>query len=188
MVGIKAHGRGLMLSILRYGNEIRDAKPYFETLTVKTDPEAVALAKELIKRMSGRFEPEKMFDEYSRAVRELVKAKLENRAPEVMIEADGKPKAPVINIMDALKKSMQHRDKPRCATQCGSEWARLRLRTKHLDPLHANVRVRGVACIKSRELKGDNDETKSFSAWRNRGSDRLNAANDSGSGSAAGSA
>jgi non-homologous end joining protein Ku len=48
-----------------------------------------------------------MPDEYSRAVRELVKAKVEHRAPEVMIEADGKPRAPVINIMDALKKSMQ---------------------------------------------------------------------------------
>ena len=57
--------------------------------------------------MSGPFEPEKMPDEYASAVRELVKAKVEHRAPEVMIEADGKPKAPVINIMDALKKSMQ---------------------------------------------------------------------------------
>ena len=96
-----------MLSILRYGNEVRAAEPYFDKLTPKPDREAVALASELIKRMSGRFEPEKMPDEFARAVRELVKAKVEHRAPEVMIEADGKPKAPVINIMDALKKSMQ---------------------------------------------------------------------------------
>ena len=96
-----------MLSILRYGNEVRAAEPYFDKLTPKADREAVALASELIKRMSGGFEPEKMPDEYSRAVRELVNAKLEHRAPEVMIEADGKPRAPVINIMDALKKSMQ---------------------------------------------------------------------------------
>ena len=33
LVGIKAHGKGLMLSILRYGNEIRKAKPYFEGIT-----------------------------------------------------------------------------------------------------------------------------------------------------------
>jgi DNA end-binding protein Ku len=92
---------------LRYGNEVRDAEPYFDRLTAKPTAESVALASELIKRMSGRFEPEKMPDEYSRAVRELVKAKLEQRAPEVTIETDGKPKAPVINIMDALKKSMQ---------------------------------------------------------------------------------
>jgi non-homologous end joining protein Ku len=50
--------------------------------------------------MSGRFEPEKMPDEYSRAVKELVKAKVEHRAPQVVLEPDGKPKAAVINIMD----------------------------------------------------------------------------------------
>src|SRR5262245_592817 len=107
-VGIKAHGKGLMLSILRYGNEIRDAEPYFERLlTKKPDTEPVTLAKELIKRMSGRFEPEKMPDEHARAVKELVKAKVEHRAPEVEITPEGKAKAPVINIMDALKASMQ---------------------------------------------------------------------------------
>src|SRR4029450_7001348 len=58
MVGIKAHGRGLMLSILRYGNEVRAAEPYFEGIAAKAKAEAVALATKLIKRMSGRFEPE----------------------------------------------------------------------------------------------------------------------------------
>jgi DNA end-binding protein Ku len=107
MVGIKAHGRGLMLSILRYGNEVRQAEPYFENLTGKVDSQAVTLAKELIKRMSGRFEPEKMPDEYARAVKELVQAKIEQRAPEVQIAPEGKAKGAVINIMDALKASMQ---------------------------------------------------------------------------------
>ena len=108
LVGIKAQGKGLTLSILRYGNEVRDAEPYFERLTTKKpDTASVALAKELIKRMSGRFEPEKMPDEYAEAVQELVRAKVENRAPEVVIEPDGKPRAEVINIMDALKASMQ---------------------------------------------------------------------------------
>ena len=106
-VGVKAHGTGLMLSILRYGNEVRPAQPYFEGITAKPKPDAVALAAELIKRMSGRFEPEKMPDEYAGAVRELVRAKVENRAPEVTIEGGDKPKSPVINIMDALKQSMQ---------------------------------------------------------------------------------
>ena len=33
LVGIKPHGRGLMLSILRYGDEVRQAEPYFEGIT-----------------------------------------------------------------------------------------------------------------------------------------------------------
>jgi non-homologous end joining protein Ku len=48
-----------------------------------------------------------MPNEYARAVHELVQAKIEQRAPAVEIET-GKGEAPkVINIMDALKKSMQ---------------------------------------------------------------------------------
>jgi hypothetical protein len=35
LVGIKAHGKGLMLSILRYGNEVRATEPYFDRLTAK---------------------------------------------------------------------------------------------------------------------------------------------------------
>lgn len=59
--------------------------------------------------MSGRFEPEKMPDEYSLAVHELVRAKVEDRAPPVSIGAEGKPAPQLINIMEALKASMQKR-------------------------------------------------------------------------------
>jgi DNA end-binding protein Ku len=107
LVGIKALGRGLMLSILRYGNEVRAAEPYFDRLTAKPSTESVALASELIERMTGRFEPEKMPDQYARAVKELVQAKIEKRAPEVQIAPEAKAKGAVINIMDALKASMQ---------------------------------------------------------------------------------
>jgi DNA end-binding protein Ku len=119
LVGVKAFGRGLMLSILRYGNEVRAAEPYFDKVETKPSAEAVALATELIKRQSGRFEPEKMPDEYARAIHELVRAKVEHRAPEVEIAPEGKPMAPVINIMDALKESMQKqgRDKVRDAVR-----------------------------------------------------------------------
>ena len=46
-------------------------------------------------------------DEYARAVRELVDAKVEQRAPEVEIETTKGETPKVINIMDALKKSME---------------------------------------------------------------------------------
>ena len=47
-----------------------------------------------------------MPDQYTAALRELVQAKIEQRAPEIVVEAKGEaPK--VINIMVALKKSVQ---------------------------------------------------------------------------------
>src|SRR3954454_15660163 len=61
--------------ILRYVNEIRDAQPYFESLPVADEGEAVSLAVNLIKSMSGPFQPKTMPDKYAEAVEELVKAK-----------------------------------------------------------------------------------------------------------------
>jgi DNA end-binding protein Ku len=108
LVGITAHKKGLMLLILRYADELRKSEPYFDKIETKTDADAVKLATDLIEQESGKFQPEKMPNDYARAVHELVQAKIEQRAPEVEIEAKGEqPK--VINIMDALKKSMQAR-------------------------------------------------------------------------------
>jgi DNA end-binding protein Ku len=106
LVGIKPIWRGLMLAILRYTHELRPVEKYFEDLPSEAKPKAVALAAELIERESGRFEPEKMPDQYATALRELIEAKLEQRAPEIAVVAEGKPQTAVINIMDALKESM----------------------------------------------------------------------------------
>jgi DNA end-binding protein Ku len=107
LVGVKPLGRGLALFILRYADELREPKGYFEGITAEPPPQAVALASELIERDSGRFEPEKMPDQYTAAIRELIEAKLEQRAPEIAVETEGTPHTTVINIMDALKESMQ---------------------------------------------------------------------------------
>jgi DNA end-binding protein Ku len=105
LVAVKAHGRGLLLVILRYAHELRPAEPYFEGITATApQADAVALATKLIEGTSGPFQPEKMRDEYAVALHELVQAKVEQRPPEVALEAKGEsPK--VINIMAALKES-----------------------------------------------------------------------------------
>ncbi len=106
IVAIKPFGKGLLLEVLRHANEVRAAEPIFKEIAdVKIDKEALDLAKELIKRKSGKFEPEEFKDQYNEAVWELIQAKLEKRAPEIATEVPGTAK--VINIMDALKKSVQ---------------------------------------------------------------------------------
>jgi DNA end-binding protein Ku len=106
IVAVKPFGKGMILEVLRHANEIRAAEPIFKEITeVKVDKEALDLAKELIKRKSGKFDPEQFKDEYSEAVWELINAKLEHRKPEIVTEVPGTAK--VINIMDALKKSVR---------------------------------------------------------------------------------
>jgi DNA end-binding protein Ku len=97
----------LMLSILRYADELRDPKPYFEGINFEPKSEGVDLAKELIEAESGRFEPEKLTDKYAETLRELLQAKVEHRAPQIEVATEGKAKPEVVNIMAALKQSME---------------------------------------------------------------------------------
>ena len=107
LVGIKAFGKGLMLTILRYGDEVRPADPYFEKIGTTSDPEALTLAAKLIENETGAFEPETLADPYVAAVRELVQARVERRAPEIQLEREGSKAPSVVNIMAALKESVQ---------------------------------------------------------------------------------
>ena len=107
LVGITAHKKGLVLVILRYADELRKPETYFDKIDATPKADAVQLAVELIEEHSGKFEPQTMPNEYAEAIHELVQAKVEQRAPEVEIETEKRETPKVVNIMDALKKSMQ---------------------------------------------------------------------------------
>jgi DNA end-binding protein Ku len=110
IVALTPSGRGLVLEVLRQADELKSADAFFkEVPEMKIDKEALDLAKELIERKAGAFEPEKFKDEYTEAVWELINAKIEHRAPALAAEEPGTAK--VINIMDALKKSVKQQGK-----------------------------------------------------------------------------
>lgn len=103
---IKPCGSGMMLETLRYEDEIRDSDNYFDEIdTGKVDKEQLSLAKELIRRKTASFKPEKFHDHYREALMELINAKMEHRKPREVIEE--KPAGKVINLMDALRKSLK---------------------------------------------------------------------------------
>ncbi len=106
IVAIKPFGKGLLLETLRYADEVKKPDTAFEELPAKkVDADLVELAQELIDKKSGDFHPEKFKDTYTVALRELIKAKQENRPPREIEEA---PLASnVINLMDALKRSVK---------------------------------------------------------------------------------
>jgi len=108
LVCIAPFGKGLVLSIIRYRDEVRDEQPYFEKVKTAADPEAVALAVQVVEGQAGSFEPDKMGCPYVGAVRELVQAKIEQREPAVEITSRRSSSTPaVVDIMAALKESVQ---------------------------------------------------------------------------------
>lgn len=107
IVALKACGKGLILETLRYNYEVREAEEYFDDLKSGDEPgkDQLDLALELIKRKSGKFEPKKFKDLYQEGLKEIIQAKMEKRSPRLKDET--LPPGKVINIMDALKKSLE---------------------------------------------------------------------------------
>jgi DNA end-binding protein Ku len=97
---------GMMAYTMRYPEELRDPAEYFGDIKkVAVDEDQLSLAKELIRRKTAKFAPEKFKDEYESALRELVEAKVKH-AP-IPRDEPAPKSAKVINLMDALKKSVR---------------------------------------------------------------------------------
>jgi DNA end-binding protein Ku len=96
---------GMMAYTLRYAAELRKAAEYFaDVKSPRIDHEQLSLAKELIQRKAGKFDPKKFTDNYEAALRELVEAKMKH----LPLPVEEKParRAKVINLMDALRRSV----------------------------------------------------------------------------------
>lgn len=97
---------GMMGYTMRYQEELRDPAEYFKEIKkVAVNEDSLELAMELIKRKAAKFNPEEFKDGYEAAVRELVEAKVRN-APIPQDEVAAPRRAQVVNLMDALRKSV----------------------------------------------------------------------------------
>jgi DNA end-binding protein Ku len=97
---------GMMGYTMRYQEELRDPAEYFKDIKkVAVNEDSLQLAMELIKRKAAKFDPSKFKDQYEAAVRELVEAKVQH-APIPKDEVEAPRRGQVINLMDALRKSV----------------------------------------------------------------------------------
>jgi DNA end-binding protein Ku len=96
---------GLMGTLLRYPYEVRSEKEYFDDIQdVKLTKDMLDLAKHIVEKKSGAFEPELFEDHYETALIDLINKK-RSGAP-IAAKAAPKTGGNVINLMDALKKSL----------------------------------------------------------------------------------
>ena len=102
--GDETHG-GMMAYTLRYSNELRNERDYFRDLQgVEINAESLELAESLIAKKSAKLDLSKFEDGYEVAVKELIDAKV-NKMP-IPKDDVSEPKGKVINLMDALRKSL----------------------------------------------------------------------------------
>ena len=72
---------GMMAYLLRYSDELRKPADFFGNIKKSNvDEDQLSLAEMLIKRKTAKFDPSKFKDQYEAALRELVEAKVQQRA------------------------------------------------------------------------------------------------------------
>lgn len=111
LCALKPYGSGMMLEAMRYSDEIRKTDAYFDEIGEgSAEKEQLQLAEQLIKQKTAKFNPTKYHDHYREALQELIDSKIEHREPK--FEKEEKPRGKVINLMDALRKSLNEKEKP----------------------------------------------------------------------------
>jgi DNA end-binding protein Ku len=104
IIAIRPLGAGLLGNALRYEDEIRKPDDFFRTIGEDgADEDQLAIMDQIIARKTRKFDAGKFVDHYQTAVRELIDEKLQGKLP---AKAPERRPAQVINLMDALKRSL----------------------------------------------------------------------------------
>jgi DNA end-binding protein Ku len=112
VVILRPGDRGMVLHTMYYADEVRRSDE-FRTDAHDLKEKEVALAKMLVEALAGEFEPEKYHDAYRDNLRTMIEAKI---AGHKVVETPEAHIAPVIDIMDALRKSLEMRKPPKTAS------------------------------------------------------------------------
>ena len=105
VIGLEPRGKGLFGFTLRYPYEIRKDKDYFDDIPdEKTPKEMIELATHIIDQKTGHFKPDAFDDRYETALHDIIRKK---SAGQTIMPAKREEPSNVINLMDALRKSVE---------------------------------------------------------------------------------
>ncbi|KQW81705.1 Ku protein [Devosia sp. Root413D1] len=103
---------GILLWTLRFGDEVRDEDEYFEKVEeVKPDKEMLSMVERIIEERTAAWNKDMVKDPVQAKLKEIIKAKESPGRKSKPGKAEAEPEAPsnVINLMAALKKSLQNK-------------------------------------------------------------------------------
>lgn len=108
LAALRVYNGILALETMHFAEEVENSEELGEPVKdVHVEKRELQLATQLIDSLTGKFRPEKYHNEYQEKLREILEAKSEGR--EIVTHAAAAKPGKVIDIMDALKKSLQER-------------------------------------------------------------------------------
>ena len=111
--------KGILSHTMYYQDEIRQVDEFRTDTNLVKDKE-LDLAKMLISSLEADFEPQKYHDAYRENLNKMIEARIEGQAVTAVPEPHV---APVIDIMEALKKSLAEKRKPAAVATAAQEEA-----------------------------------------------------------------
>jgi DNA end-binding protein Ku len=114
-VMLEPRGKGIVLWTLRYGDEVREEDAYFGGIDeAASDAEMMPLIKQLIKKQTRHWDSKLLSDPVQDKLLEIIESKRKKtkRPAKAKASDDKAPSSNVINIMDALRKSVEAENRP----------------------------------------------------------------------------
>jgi len=108
IVIVRPGSTGMILHTMYYADEVKKQDEY-RTDTSSVNEKQLNLAKMLIDSLAADFEPQKYHDTYRTNLQEMIQAKVDGHR---VVETPSTHVAPVIDIMEALKRSLEQKKKP----------------------------------------------------------------------------
>jgi len=118
---VRPHADGLLLHTMFYPEEVREVPEFRRDENVNVKPQEVALAEKLVEGLAADFDPSKYHDEYQGKLMQMIEAKREGQRVETIAP---KKRAPVIDLMQALQKSLGELPKKPAASEVGATAAK----------------------------------------------------------------
>jgi len=117
LVSIKPCGRGLVMEVLRYADEVHKAQGYFRDIDdIEPEQDLLELATALIDKKTAPFKPAEFHDRYVDALHRLIEKKSKARGRRILEDVEEPARAGggnVIDLMAALKKSVGESPRPK---------------------------------------------------------------------------
>ena len=109
LVAIEPIDHGFRLMTLRSAKEVREPSSALDSLNAKFSDDMLDMAQMIIGQKAMTFAPEAFEDRYEDALLALVKSKISGGQPVI---AKAPERGNVVNLMDALKRSIQEERRP----------------------------------------------------------------------------
>jgi DNA end-binding protein Ku len=104
---LRVREKVIVMQTLLWPDEVRAAE--FDVLETDVDvrPQELAMAQSLVESLAGDFEPDQFEDSYTKALTDLVEAKLEGAEPAPAAAEDSGETGEVVDLLTALQRSVE---------------------------------------------------------------------------------